>query len=661
MEDEDEKQLLQEETTRLLGDGEAGEEEVIPKLLTVGAAHGADAAASGGPPSAAVSRKGGSAKNKTNEPARPGAMLPALTGVRGIAAMWIVMYHFGGVVTSYTFESSLQSTPAWLRRAMARAPSAVTLFFILSGFVHVWTRRDVVDDVLEEDGDDLLTGGESGTGGGVFAKPTAPVAIPVRDVATASPVRPSTVLPPIHRRYSIAVVWEFVKKRALRLAPLYYLSLLLWAPFLVVMWSEPQFPATVDATTKIVALVLTPLGLQAWDPIHAAWMQWLPPAWAVSTEVAMYAYFLPLHDVLREAFLKLSGIDTAFARARTRRAAARAARRGVGVEAAQTPGVDVGIAAERVHIAATTWPVSAAILLVIFLALMQIGVIGFGEYALRVTGLVDRVAVRKSILYVFPLTRGFEFAAGIVVGELYTRHSVALRRALGSRPAVLDAVTDLCTVAIASLTILPKAPDLSSTESYADDSLDDIDGPATLSLDFGSGGDDSSGVFRRALSASRAPLDQFTRTFARVWWPFEWWLWATLLVLTSLWVILLADSKRSLTARLCSARAAVRLGEMSYPIYLLQYHAIFGYLWLRSNALTWEGYEGIHSVEFLSVVVLVFAFAHGAAVLVDQPAQRWIKQATLARLVRAGSAASDGGAAKAVIVGKPPAASTSTL
>ena len=82
--------------------------------------------------------------------------------------------------------------------------------------------------------------------------------------------------------WSCGVLVPFVRKRALRLAPLYYFALLAWLPFLVVMWQRPQYPATIDAPTKRMAVVLTPLCLQSWDFAQATWMFWLPPSWAVS-------------------------------------------------------------------------------------------------------------------------------------------------------------------------------------------------------------------------------------------------------------------------------------------------------------------------------------------------------------------------------------------
>ena len=43
------------------------------------------------------------------------------------------------------------------------------------------------------------------------------------------------------------------------------------------------------------------------------------------------------------------------------------------------------------------------------------------------------------------------------------------------------------------------------------------------------------------------PYAVFARMFNRVWWPFDWWLWAGLLVLTTAWITLLGDSQVTTT------------------------------------------------------------------------------------------------------------------
>lgn len=53
--------------------------------------------------------------------------IPALTAIRGLAAWWVVIYHFR--------EALPAGTPAWLQGVLAHGYLAVDLFFILSGFV----------------------------------------------------------------------------------------------------------------------------------------------------------------------------------------------------------------------------------------------------------------------------------------------------------------------------------------------------------------------------------------------------------------------------------------------------------------------------------------------------------------------------------------------
>ena len=54
-------------------------------------------------------------------------VIPALTSVRGIAAWWVVLYHFR--------ENLPSRSPEWLLALTAHGYLAVDLFFILSGFV----------------------------------------------------------------------------------------------------------------------------------------------------------------------------------------------------------------------------------------------------------------------------------------------------------------------------------------------------------------------------------------------------------------------------------------------------------------------------------------------------------------------------------------------
>lgn len=58
--------------------------------------------------------------------------LPALTGIRFVAAVWVLGYHLVRPWLSST------STDHWGRNFVAGAPVALTVFFLLSGFVLTW-------------------------------------------------------------------------------------------------------------------------------------------------------------------------------------------------------------------------------------------------------------------------------------------------------------------------------------------------------------------------------------------------------------------------------------------------------------------------------------------------------------------------------------------
>lgn len=65
--------------------------------------------------------------------------LPALTGVRFFAAMQVVMFHFGAGF------AERHGAPAVLHRMLANGFVAVTLFFILSGFILSYTYAGQID------------------------------------------------------------------------------------------------------------------------------------------------------------------------------------------------------------------------------------------------------------------------------------------------------------------------------------------------------------------------------------------------------------------------------------------------------------------------------------------------------------------------------------
>lgn len=156
--------------------------------------------------------------------------LPALTGLRFVAALVVVVYH--------ALRPALVEAQGPLARLLANGPAAVTLFFVLSGFVLTWAHDD----------------------------------------ASAS----------LDRR-------AFAVARVARLAPAYLLALVLVMP----LGAIARARGVVDDALGPLSLVLVATGLQAWVPDAA--LRWNPPAWSLSCELFFYALFPWLAGALRRA------------------------------------------------------------------------------------------------------------------------------------------------------------------------------------------------------------------------------------------------------------------------------------------------------------------------------------------------------------------------
>lgn len=74
---------------------------------------------------------------RPESPARPASRLPSLTGLRWIAALLVFGYHAGTM--RIVAEPDYQAVIDWL---FTLGLSGVEFFFILSGFVLVWSARD---------------------------------------------------------------------------------------------------------------------------------------------------------------------------------------------------------------------------------------------------------------------------------------------------------------------------------------------------------------------------------------------------------------------------------------------------------------------------------------------------------------------------------------
>ncbi|MCI0570320.1 MAG: acyltransferase [Myxococcaceae bacterium] len=150
--------------------------------------------------------------------------LDALTGARFIAALHVLLYHFGAPLFAAL------GAPAWLEAIRAGGYASVSFFFVLSGFILVYTHPS----------------GESAR--------------------------------PLERR----VFWL---KRLSRIYPMYLVALLLTAPFVLrAVWNDSAKVA--DALVSFTAHAGM---VQAWLPqrMHT----WNVPGWTVAVELFFYVVF----------------------------------------------------------------------------------------------------------------------------------------------------------------------------------------------------------------------------------------------------------------------------------------------------------------------------------------------------------------------------------
>ena len=161
-----------------------------------------------------------------------GVELLALTGLRGVAALHVLAFH----LHAYLLSDRTRTAPIFIENG----PCAVTLFYVLSGFVLSIVARHEL-----------------------------------------RPLSPSA----------------FYAKRFAKLAPLYWLGLLLCAsnPCLVRLFLSGRDGINPHILyrpwQRILALVLTPLAAQTWLPFTEHWFLWNAPSWSVSNEVLFYLIF----------------------------------------------------------------------------------------------------------------------------------------------------------------------------------------------------------------------------------------------------------------------------------------------------------------------------------------------------------------------------------
>ena len=157
-----------------------------------------------------------------------GAQLPALTSLRFIAALAVVVLHY---------RDLLGPLPDGLLRAMVGGQFGVTFFFVLSGFILTYRYRDW------------------------FA---------------------CGVTPTGYR--------HFQRFRLARIYPVYVLGLLLDTPWHLLERAQAGQLAA-EAPTFAASWLLNLAGLQAWVPAVPYAMFWNTPAWSVAAEFFFYATF----------------------------------------------------------------------------------------------------------------------------------------------------------------------------------------------------------------------------------------------------------------------------------------------------------------------------------------------------------------------------------
>ena len=147
--------------------------------------------------------------------------LPALTGLRFFAALAVAVYHL--------WQYDAWNAPAWVERVVGHGSVAVTLFFVLSGYILTYRYVD---------------------GGGL---------------STSS------------RRF-----WQ---ARLARIVPVYVLGLVMSFPVVMALAKRSGVPVSTEMVKGAAALLM----VQAWWPDWA--LSWNPPSWSLSVEVFFYVLF----------------------------------------------------------------------------------------------------------------------------------------------------------------------------------------------------------------------------------------------------------------------------------------------------------------------------------------------------------------------------------
>ncbi|MBP2364642.1 acyltransferase family protein [Pseudonocardia parietis] len=161
----------------------------------------------------------------------------ALTGLRIVAALWVVAFHF-----HFTALSGVETVNAWLGPLVTQGALGVDLFFVLSGFVIAWTYLDQLGPRLR-----------------------------VRDAGS------------------------FVWARAARMWPAYAVVLHLFGVWLVaraVLGSGEQIAyQAVQPELSAGAWLEQVLLVQMWNEPYLDGASWVGPTWSISAEWLAYLLF----------------------------------------------------------------------------------------------------------------------------------------------------------------------------------------------------------------------------------------------------------------------------------------------------------------------------------------------------------------------------------
>ena len=167
----------------------------------------------------------------------PKDYLPALTGLRFVLALWVVLHHISG--KGMMLENWTNSLPFAVQSLVRGGYLAVQTFFLLSGFV---LARNYTD--AKWSGKDLV-------------------------------------------KYGAA--------RLARIYPVYLLSLCVVAPFILETMAKPE----IDPGRKVALLTDYVFVLQGWN--GGLGVGWNTPAWSLSCEFFFYLFFPLVFPLLRRA------------------------------------------------------------------------------------------------------------------------------------------------------------------------------------------------------------------------------------------------------------------------------------------------------------------------------------------------------------------------